>query len=67
MDNLTPPVKPNEINVSRNALSVARVLDRVAATNLQGAAVVIVTITPDKVWTVAVNNQTRIIDMSRTP
>ena len=67
MDNLTPSVKPNEINVSRNALSVARVLDRVAATNLQGAAVVIVTITPDKVWTVAVNNQTRIIDMSRTP
>jgi hypothetical protein len=57
-----------EVNISRNALSVGRILDREAAElRGQGSVVMIITITPEHNWRVEINQQRRVIEISRPP
>jgi len=56
-------VAPAEVNVSRNALSVARMLDRVAAECKK--EVITVTITTGQSWRVEISEQKRVVELVR--
>jgi hypothetical protein len=61
-------VRPEQVNISRNALSVGRILDReAAAIKGQGNVVMIITITPEHNWKIEINQQRRVVELTHAP